>query len=84
MILPRNKFKKPSVTKNSGDLKMSVFSLEFQKFFSITRAFFLTVGQNTFGKNIHDLSMTNQTLKHCFSADQKWAIFLKPIYFHND
>ena len=28
------------------------FSLEFQKFFSITRTFFLTVGQNNFGNKI--------------------------------
>ena len=33
--------------------KFSAFSLEFQKFFSITRTiFFLTVGQNNFGNKI--------------------------------
>ena len=33
--------------------KVSAFSLEFQFFFSITREFFLTVGQNNFGNKIH-------------------------------
>ena len=32
--------------------KFSAFSLEFQKFFSITRTFFLTVGQKNFGNKI--------------------------------
>ena len=32
--------------------KFSVFSLKFQKFFLITKQFFLTVGQNNFGNKI--------------------------------
>ena len=32
------------------------FSLEFQKFFPITRTFFLTVGQNNFGNKIPFIS----------------------------
>ena len=35
--------------------KFLVFSLEFQIFFSITRRFFLTVGQNNFGKKIQHI-----------------------------
>ena len=36
----------------SSDLKFSAFSFEFQKFFSISRGFFFTVGQNNFGNKI--------------------------------
>ena len=35
-----------------GFCKYSALKLEFQKFFSITRTFFLTVGQNNFGNKI--------------------------------
>ena len=37
-------------------LQFSAFSLEFQKYISINRTFFLTIGQNNFGNKIPNLN----------------------------
>ena len=44
--------KKAFCYQSQKNVKFSAFSLEFQKFFSITRPIFLTVGQNNFGNKI--------------------------------